>query len=789
MLLAETAVAAELAETAVAAEMSTAMDIGLVRQAMAFRVKYRVAKKVLSLYRLVVHPQNRGGMYPQPDTVRNLGLKILSKGFNQSEANHEGVCVEEIPYSERANHTRSDGLPYETYADYNIRQCDHLFLDKCFSYLNDIMYGTLSHSHLLLVLLSWANGAEWKLEDEPQWRQMLNPDGTFYNAAVAACDEGLDRVLRDGLDMEVLSWKMLVEEPTAASLISQALNSAQQMALRTSELTALNVLSGAVALELETAVAGEVCFETVREKVRMELDIYVDLPGFIDLFEFVVNMGAEKQSFIPQLREYGSKFVDPKHRQLSLQAFAEVNKVDLAYPRVKIAMLMRAYRKPPNRGWCPPPETTWTSTAKTQSLYKLERVLRYFQVTCKPAVAGMPPLRWATLSSNVACVAAEAFITCKEREKEGDAILSAVAKYFDEIKLFAESEKLDPPAKPDQAWLDFDGMKQRQKDTSAVADKEPAKLLPKVIMYDKETGVPINAQDVRAATGQEADMATVPWKEWLPGRVAQQLCDKATHIAAIQLVLNSLHTRGRIDEEPLDVSIDLNSKRKAVKASEDLPEGSLALPPCVPHASRVYDKSTHPHRVPIVVIEKSAVADGKPHLRVSQKGGCEPKRNVYYVHPEYKMPEESKVQEESKVPEESKEQVNDAVASPVRAWEFKGDETLHPFWAVERLTDDERKKAQKGPFNIKFEEKEYAAVTVGASGGHSIASTFSVVVPVMTTAVAVKKGAELLLEMTKKETKRKEGSWKTDVAKAEKAPKARAKAKTAANSLEVATEI
>ena len=147
------------------------------------------------------------------------------------------------------------------------------------------------------------------------------------------------------------------------------------------------------------------------------------------------------------------------------------------------------------------------------------------------------------------------------------------------------------------------------------------------------------------------------------------------------------------------------------------------------------------------------------------------------MHPEYRMPEESK------------EELDDAVASHVRAWDFKGEETLHPFWAVERLTDDERKKAQKGPFNIKFEEKEYVAVTVGASGGHSIASTFSVVVPVMTTAVAVKKGAELLLEMTKKETKRKEGSWKTDVAKAEKAPKARAKAKTAANSLEVATEI
>ena len=48
----------------------------------------------------------------------------------------------------------------------------------------------------------------------------------------------------------------------------------------------------------------------------------------------------------------------------------------------------------------------------------------------------------------------------------------------------------------------------------------------------------------------------------------------------------------------------------------------------------------------------------------------------------------------------------------------------------------------------------------------------------------------MFLESTvKKETKRKEGLWKSDVAKAEEAPKAKAKAKTAANSLEVVTEI
>ena len=53
----------------------------------------------------------------------------------------------------------------------------------------------------------------------------------------------------------------------------------------------MSVLSGAVALALGSAVAEKVCFETARETVRMELDMYVDQFGFIDLFEFVVNMG------------------------------------------------------------------------------------------------------------------------------------------------------------------------------------------------------------------------------------------------------------------------------------------------------------------------------------------------------------------------------------------------------------------------------------------------------------------------------------------------------------------
>ena len=90
------AAVAAVAETAVAAEIqSPAMDMGLIRKAMAFRLKYRVSdrKTRMSLRRMGVHPQNRGGMYQQPDTVCNLGLKIMATGLNESEANHEGVSV------------------------------------------------------------------------------------------------------------------------------------------------------------------------------------------------------------------------------------------------------------------------------------------------------------------------------------------------------------------------------------------------------------------------------------------------------------------------------------------------------------------------------------------------------------------------------------------------------------------------------------------------------------------------------------------------------------------------
>ena len=130
---------------------------GLVREAMAYRVKYRSkdlkkAKRRLALCLLCVHKRNRGGQYPMAETVQNLGISIFEDGFNPEEANHAGVCVQEIPHKHQPPE-------YQTSLQFNVKSCQGTLLEGCFpDDGGDARYGTLSRSHLLLTLLSWLAG-------------------------------------------------------------------------------------------------------------------------------------------------------------------------------------------------------------------------------------------------------------------------------------------------------------------------------------------------------------------------------------------------------------------------------------------------------------------------------------------------------------------------------------------------------------------------------------------------------------------------------------------------------
>ena len=440
-------------------EKLTAAEAGVIRKAMAFRVKYRVVtngqvKRRIQLAVMGVHPSNRGGVYPNEDRVKGLGVDILRWGADCEEADHNGVTVEEIPTSEREKHPQ---LRIERYADYNRRKCNERpLLQSCFQQ-SDVFYGNLSHNTLLLVLLSWATSAKWDLKGADEKPYFCDSNGCLDQAAVAEKDEPLEFLIKKGLLMETLSYKMLLEEPEAASLISQALNKGQEAACRTSELTALAVLTGTIALHEEGKVWRELDYQTIQEKLRSELDYFVDEPEFIEMFECVISLGAHTNSYIQELLEFGDRFVDSKFRQLRLSAFTEVNKIPGSCPRSKLAILKRAYRKKPQYGYCPSPEASWRAVPETQ-LLDLESLLQYFHFNCKAAVAeAIPKENVIAFLSNVDVAASEAFFVEKREKCRKQAMLKAIVKYYEQLHDKA-SEKLPEKASLEKTkfeWIDF----------------------------------------------------------------------------------------------------------------------------------------------------------------------------------------------------------------------------------------------------------------------------------------------------------------------------------------------
>jgi hypothetical protein len=264
----------------------------------------------------------------------------------------------------------------------------------------------------------------------------------------------------------------------------------------------------------------------------------------------------------------------------------------------------------------------------------------------------------------------------------------------------------------------------------------------------------------------------------LQSSAAQELDEQSGNVAAVTLVLRSLHHNGKVADQDVDVTLDMDSKQRTANVSADLEAGSLELPPCVPASGRVHATSTHPQRVAVTVTNKDVVA--KRMFCVKQPAeaahALASRSTTFYLHPEYKLPSD-------KTPVSA---VAEGLSPQARVWQWSGEESLHPFWAIQRLAKDElRKKNDKDKtthrFNVSLKEKQYNVVTVGNLRGESVAVTVMVTLPIVTNEMALVAGEELFLEVAPKVApkKRAEASWKDDVASAARA-KAKAKATPAA---------
>ena len=413
-------------------------------------------------------------------------------------------------------------LKYEGIGPYNYRMCQGAeYLGSCYTedQVRGVIAGTLSHSHLLLVLLCIATGAKWKVAGEDgTFIYPCDREGCIDTAAVAARQEVLKLILTEGLDMELLGYKIYLEEPNACMLISSALNHAQKVALKMTELSALSALTGAVGL---SAVAGKVHFNSVKESLRSALDVMVDDPEFVEMFDFVVRMGADKNTYLPEFLKFTSKCVSSQFRRLGLQTFAALNKCK-AGPLSKVALCKRSLRsKPGAGGYCPAPESELEKRSEGD-FQNLEDALLFFHRDCRAAVAALiPEGEMPLFLGNVDCSAAEAFVKTdsKHAKQYKRNLVAATAKYWKQLHE-KDRGRGGVHAIAGQVSFFFPAFQEvldeteKAKAASAVADT--AKLAePILICYNEATSESTTVPDIRFSIVAATERTRLPWVEWM----------------------------------------------------------------------------------------------------------------------------------------------------------------------------------------------------------------------------------------------------------------------------------
>ena len=758
----------------------------LIKRAACFRAKYRcgVTATFMPLQCLGIHQKNRSGVFPQYKRCQSLMKNVLGDGFSKETAWHQGVCVEEIPQEQQPT-------GYVTMHQWN-KDCSarHPELEGFLRGPDQVTHGTLSRSHLTLILKVFRNQQRsWPWPDK--YKDFVMSNNGLDMIALRDFDADLADVLSQGLKMEVLSWKLSLEEPQGCSQISQALNMGNEIALATSEATALATLSETVTFAIKNSqmthrAAMTVAFEAVKQSVALELKEFVSRESFVDMFEYVMNMGANMSPFIPKLVDFTSIWVNSETHRLPLIAFKEANKIPNDYPLIKLAIIQRAYMMRPNsQGFVPVPEASWGRVTKPY-LHKLDQLLKYWDVELRKSIASMDAKFDQYVTASAATNAAAAFIKyvpIPASRKEGGNVELEMLKvtledYEKVIKHLTDGGLPHPGPPPDDAkWIDYavaqkhvkeeeEKAKQAAEMRPPVAKDEP--LLAKCIQYDAD-GKPLDEQDAIVKTNTETSKVEIPWSPWLRSATGRDMDIERALTSTIYFVLHSLHTSPALVNAPIQILLNETTKKFTALATRDIEVNELQLPPCAPGAgSKLHKEATKPSGIAIQIAESSVqmTDDRKRRLTMKTPEGATPSTTIktvthtYFVFPDTKLPSWETLWDDTAVAADRR---------CLRAMKpLDGKEIMHPFWLVPRMTEkdlrahnEDAKGTSRAMFNLAFDTIQCGAVATGCMMAKKTNIAWTVDVPIITNNTAIKKGEELILRISPPEKKEKDPKVET----------------------------
>ena len=211
------------------------------------------------------------------------------------------------------------------------------------------------------------------------------------------------------------------------------------------------------------------------------------------MFDFVLRLGADKNTYIPEILKLTSLTVSSKLRRLRLSTFGVLNALKGAGPMANIALCKRCLRMKPTNTMCPTPES---SLAKRElwEFKLLEDILFFFHTTINGAVeANVDESKRVLFYGNVDIAAAEAFVSAKQVDitrrpavYKKDMVV-ATAKYWQEV----DKGKGVLQDSVGSGWTLFpeaikEAAAKEAAAKSAVADSKPA--APVLIRYDESDG-------------------------------------------------------------------------------------------------------------------------------------------------------------------------------------------------------------------------------------------------------------------------------------------------------------
>ena len=781
--------------------------------ASAYRVKYRkqdvdgrTLKQIVPVQTGGCHKYNRGSIYPAGIRCQTLCKDVLEAGFDKEESNDRCVVVEERPVEEVLRNQKS-AEPFVSSSLYNANKCskDELLV-TCFQEpFNDVRHSFLAHNHMLIICRAFLTKAKWDMPNSNKCGtrvlQFCEADGRLSLTAVAAHENGrqLAELVSEGFHCEVLSWKMDVEEPGAAAIISAALNQPASCAMRTTELNAIAVLKGEIIFQMGKDISQRVAFSTVRERVRAELHNAADDPDLAEIFDFLISNGVGANEYITSLLDWTAVFVDSTRRQLRFQAFAIVNKMCSEAVWSKMALIKRAYKHVPSNGYCQSPEPAWGSF-QWRDLQLLEELLRFFHVSCKKYVDKLSQYDQQKLLGNIDISAADEFLIAKDprrrhnHQKVKEMLLSATRKHLETLELdkcivlqqsgfsarVSQGSAFCEDTFPGKAdWIAWPKDGRRTVQAEVVEEENAAtgavSSAAAVIRFDPKTGERLTDQvDFSLAVAKSSVPIELPWQEWRQiTSLGENNADKAAAVAALQ----DLHY---VDCDCIQLW-DTQGKI-SVKANKKTNAKDILLAPCVPKQGKVVDKTEHPHAVELNMHLQFCIEE-----RVDGSNDEVKRRRKYFVLPEFTPPKRSKPKHTGGSGEAGAqtavagklEQLEAAVAEAAEEadwqWDPDGKESMNPFWAVRRLTENRLRAEPCAPgqlpcrFNCEIVNKSISVMTIMTLAGETRNVLRVFQMPFLTNSHDLEAGEELILQVVEQVAPPKKARTWRDAANAEAA--------------------